>query len=336
MMAEVTKAVGNGVSLITGATGFLGSALVRELLARGESVRALRRAGSESAPPGVSWFDAELPKRLPTAAFAGVDRVFHLAAAVSFRRAERARLLTVNGEGTRAVLEAVAAAAPRARVIVVSSAITMGTAASPGRPRREPDRASASERRANPYLASKRAAEVAACAWANRGMDVVIANPTTVYGAGDARLNSGSLIASVAKGRVYPIPPGGCNVIDIGDVTRGLIATAERGESGRRHLLAGVNMTYADVMATVRGITGSRGFGLPLPLAARQVIVAGVRLVARLGGGRFLSPCLIGDLFRFRHFDASWTQRTLGWRPEVAFADSVRQAWEYYRAHGLL
>lgn len=322
--------------LLTGGTGFIGRHLVSRLAAIGVELHLLGRGGPPAdLTPRARWWPVDLTIDVPAEPFIGIDTVIHLAGMVSFRCEDRSRLFAVNVGGTRRVLTAASRAGSR-RVVVVSSAITCGAAARPDLLRDESAQPTAAEVAANPYLASKLAVERLVAGAVAQGAPVLLANPTTVYGAGDRTLNSGTLIRMVARAPVFPVPPGGCNVIAVDDVVEGLLAVAARGRIGCRHLLAGSNLRYREVIATVAAITGQRGWGLPLPAAAHRPVVSLVRLAGRAMGGRFLSPAIVGDLFRFRFFDPAWTRRQLSWQPRISLTAAVTAAWRYYRETGLI
>lgn len=316
--------------LVTGATGFIGSRLVERLLAQGDEVVALaRNKGDRNLFVG----DVTRPDTLGDAG-RGCSRLYHLAGLVSFDPRRADDLLRVNGQGTANIL----AAAQRwgiERSVVVSSAITLGVSDTPGKLLDEDAAPAPREIRRNPYLASKLAAEAAARVAAD-AHHVVIVNPTTVYGPGDRTLNSGTLIAKIARSRLVPVPPGGGNVVDVDDVAAGIIAAGERGASGRRYVLGGANLSFAEIFAAIAEAVGRRPRWLPLPKAARWPMAAAAWLGGRLTGNRFLTPQIVGDLFRFKHYSSARAERELGWEATRPFRESVERAWAFYRQEGLL
>jgi len=164
-----------GTILVTGATGFLGQALLPRLVDAGHAVRVLeRRPGSAPDVAGVERATGDVtdPASLP-AALAGVDRVIHMAGLVSHAEADRERLMRVNVGGTENVLAA-ARAAGVARVVHVSSIAAVGTTPDPGRPLDE-DAPYSATAASYPYPLSKRLGEQAALAAAAQGQDVTVA-----------------------------------------------------------------------------------------------------------------------------------------------------------------
>ncbi len=324
-------------SFVTGATGFIGRRLVDRLLVEGHEVVALVRHDQHGLPSSVRTVrgDILVPESL-TEAGVGCSHVFHLAASVSFDPKQRAELERVNATGTQHLLEA--ANTWRAqRTVVVSSAITLGLSSTSDRILDEETTADAQQASRNPYMASKLAAEVIALAPTVDGAsDVVVVNPTTVYGPGDTSLNSGTLIGKVANGKVLPVPSGGGNVVDVDDVVRGILAASKRGVGGRRYVLGAENLSFAEIFDTVAKVVGKRPLMVPVPQWTRPLFGAAAGVLGAVTGGRFLTPQLIEDLFSFKYYSHARAQAELGWQPSYTFAESVQRAWAFYREQGLL
>lgn len=245
---------------ITGATGFIGSLLVRRLAERGDRVRALVRSGSDvsSIPEGVEivrgdLFDSAAMRRC----FAGADVLFHLAAVVSWARAARAEQERVNVEGTRSVMDA-ARASGVSRVVFTSSVAAIGI----------PARLPADE--TNPfsgwefdYFRTKYLAERAAFL---SGLEVVAVNPGTVFGGGASKRKTGSqkIIGMVARGIPFH-PTGSYCACDADDVVAGHLAAAERGRAGERYILGGHNFALKDVFGEIARQLGVRAPWIPVP-----------------------------------------------------------------------
>jgi dihydroflavonol-4-reductase len=322
-------------ALVTGATGFLGQALCRLLAEEGTAVTAVSRGQGRAAAPGARAVVADVadPASLETARGA-YDEIYHLAGLVSFDPAMAATLAAVNAGGTDKVLQA-ARDWGAGRVVVVSSACTIGLSRSPDRILDETAVAQPELARRNPYLASKLAAEALAREAAGRGQDVVVVNPTTVYGPGDYTLNSGSLVLSVAKSAVVPAPPGGSNVSGLSDTVAGMVAAARHGRSGERYILGGANLRFAEIVAAVAGVVGKRPLVVPVPRLARPFLSLAARLVQKVTKSRLVTPQIIEDLFSFKFYSNAKACRELGWAPAQSFEQAVAQAWDFYRREGL-
>jgi dihydroflavonol-4-reductase len=219
---------------VTGATGFVGSHVVRALRAQGHEVRDDR----------VDLLDPEWLERV----IEGCDAVVHVAALYSYDATPEEHYL-VNVLGTRNVLDAVEATGV-GRVIHTSTAGTCGPVA--GRPATEEDSPPQWELKV-PYKRTKLEAEQIALA---RG--AIVVNPTTPVGEGDRKPTpTGRMIAGVATGRIRGfVGTTGLNVVDVRDVARGHVLALEHGEPGERYLLGGVDLPLRDLFAAVADAAG--------------------------------------------------------------------------------
>lgn len=224
---------------VTGATGFVGGHVARELRERGGEVR-----------------DERVELLAPAAlerAFAGCEAVMHVAALYSYDDDPPA-LERANVEGTRNVVGACARAGVR-RLVFTSTAGTCGPV--PGRPATEEDSPPAWELSV-PYKRTKLEAERLVLAAAREGVDAVVVNPTTPVGDGDRKPTpTGRMVAGVARGAIRGyVATTGLNVVDVRDVARGHALALERGKAGERYLLGGVNLPLAELFAIVARLAG--------------------------------------------------------------------------------
>ena len=237
---------------VTGANGFVGRHVARELRERGAEVR----------DEWVDLLDADRLRRTIT----GCDAACHVAALYSFTAPAR-ELEAVNIGGTKNVIEACRHAS--ARLVHTSTCATCGPV--PGRPATEADEPPAWEL-VVPYKRTKLEAELLALA-----AGAVCVNPTTPVGDGDARPTpTGAMIRGIATGRYRAYPRIGVNLVDVRDVARGHALALERGRPGERYLLGGVDLTLRDVFVAVADLAGQTR-----PLAA--VPYAAIRAGAALG-----------------------------------------------------
>jgi dihydroflavonol-4-reductase len=287
---------------VTGATGFVGAHVARELAARGAEVRTER----------VDLLDADALAR----AIAGCDAVFHVAALYSYD-ADPRMIEQVNVEGTRNVIEA-CVRGNVGRLVHTSTAGTCGPVA--GRPATELDGPPDWEL-VVPYKRTKLAAERLVLEAARGQLDAVVVNPTTPVGDGDAKPTpTGAMIAGVARGRVrgYVVTTG-LNVVDVRDVARGHALALERGRRGERYLLGGVDLPLRDLFAAVADLAGRPRPSIRVPYAAAVA-------AARVG----LANAAEVRLARLpMYFSSEKAQNTLGYRPgpvTPALARAVREA----------
>jgi dihydroflavonol-4-reductase len=233
---------------VSGATGFVGSHVARELREQGADVRNER----------VDLLDRAALEE----AVAGCEAVVHVAALYSFD-APAAEIERVNVEGTRNLLDAAAQQRVR-RFLFTSTAGTCGPV--PGRLATEDDEPPAWELSV-PYKRTKIAAERLALA-----AGAVVVNPTAPIGDGDRKPTpTGRMVVNVAQGRM----PGfvgttGLNLVDVRDVARAHALALERGEPGERYILGGVNLPLEEIFAAIADLAGRRRPRLRVPYAVAQ------------------------------------------------------------------
>lgn len=322
-------------ALVTGGTGFLGANLAAGLLARGASVRILRRSTSllnavKDLAVEHAIGDVLEPESL-SAAMSGVDIVFHVAAISIYWRNKPDAIYAVNVEGTRNVLAAAKWAGVR-RVVFTSSGAAVGFVKD--RPSNEDDPYNESIARF-PYGHSKWLAEEVARQAARDGQDVTIVNPAVIVGPRDINWGSGSIIREVAHRRVPGVPPGGVNYVAVDDVVAGHIAAADKGRAGERYLLAGENLTHRQLMDIVARAVGVRLPGWNMPRWIFPPLALAARLGAQLG---LRLPIDATQLLFSREriwFDNSKARRELA-LPHTPIEQAVAGAYRWYKEMGYL
>lgn len=324
-------------AFVTGATGFIGGRLVEHLARAGHEISALVRSESTDLPDTVTTVRGRLEDDVNTLsrAMSGHDVLFHLAARISFDPRRLPELLHVNADGTNRVLEA-ARRASVSRTVVVSSACTIGLAERADHVLDEDTPFDSRLADRNPYLRSKHRCEQHAVDAARAGQWVCIVNPTTVFGAGDRSLNSGTLIHKTATSRVMPLPSGGSNVVDVEDVASGIAVAAERGRSGVRYILGGENLRFSQIVDRIATVVGRRPRLIRLGSAMRLPMSMAAWLIQRLTRSDLITPQIIADTFAFKFYSSDRARSELGWEPRRDFGTSVSAAWEYYQCHGLI
>lgn len=259
-------------ALVTGATGFIGSEIVRQLLADGHEVRALVRATSDRGNLADLADDIEFVTGDITdgasvrRALEGRDALFHAAAYFTHWATDVDSFYDVNVGGTRTTLTAALEAGVE-RVVYTSTNNAIGAYGST--PSNE-DVVFNYWSTGDHYSISKYFAEVEAFKLGARGLPVVVVNPTLVVGERDARpTSSGQMVIDVASGNLPVYVDGWVNVVDVRDVARGHLLAAERGRVGQRYLLGGENLSvkeYFGLIAAAAGVEPPR-FKAPYPLA---------------------------------------------------------------------
>jgi dihydroflavonol-4-reductase len=257
--------------VVTGASGLVGGNLAAALIADGHQVVATRRESTKTdhlADLPIEWVTADLGDVAAlTAAFQGAEAVFHCAAAVGTERAVTPALHDGNVVGTEHVLAA-AEAARIGRLVHTSSVVAIGLTTN-GQPCDETARWNFDELGlVDGYAITKHQAEDLVRAKTG-AIDVVIVNPTYMFGPRDARPSSGRMIVDVARRKVPGWTPGYNNFVDVRDVVRGMIAAWQRGRRGERYILGGHDLTYRAIFERIASVVGVRAprFGVPQPLA---------------------------------------------------------------------
>jgi dihydroflavonol-4-reductase len=326
------------LSLVTGATGLVGSAVARALLARGDRVRVLARPNSNRRNlAGLSVEIAEGAMEDPRSlahAVAGCRYVYHVAADYRIWVPDPAPMFRANVEGTRDLMTA-ALEAGAERVIYTSSVATLGLL--PGGSADE-ETPSGIEDMIGPYKRSKFAAEeVVRELTRERGLPVVIVNPSTPVGPGDVKPTpTGRLIVEAARGQMPAFVDTGLNIVHVDDVAEGHLAAAERGRVGERYILGGENMTLAEILAEISEVVGRRPPRLRVPHSVLFPVAIGAELAARVTGR---DPFVTLDGVRMSrkkmYFSSEKASRELGYAPRPA-REAIADAVGWFKANGYL
>lgn len=325
--------------LVTGATGFVGSAVLRSLAARGAKVRALARPTSprlnlEGAPCEVvegDMTDAGSIER----ALTGARYLFHVAADYRLWARDPAELRRANVEGTRNVMQAALAAGVE-RVVYTSSVATL----------RAPDTATfVDETAALPdgggvgaYKQSKVAAErLVERMVAAEGLPAVIVNPSTPIGPRDIKPTpTGRMVLEAAQGKIPAFVDTGLNLAHVDDVAEGHLLALEKGRIGERYILGGRDLSLREMLADIAALTGRKAPTLALARGPLYPLAFAAEGIARFTGK---APMLTRDALdmaaHHMFFSSAKAERELGYaaRPHTdALADAI--AW--FRQTGYL
>ncbi len=323
-------------TLVTGGSGFVGRHVVRLLVERGERVRCLVREGSRREhleELGVELAVGDLRDAGSLGrAVAGCRVVYHCAADYRFSVADPAELYASNVEGTRNVLAAARSAGVE-RAVYTSSVGALGLTAD-GSPADEETPVTLADMVGH-YKRSKFLAERVAEEAAREGLAVVIVNPSTPIGEGDAKPTpTGRMIVDFLNRRMPAYVDTGLNLVDVRDVAAGHLLAAERGVPGRRYILGNRDLTLAEILAMLARITGvpAPRVRVPhlVPLAAAAVSEGWARLAGR-------PPRLSLEAVRLsRHrmfFDSKRAVAELG-LPQTPVEEALERAVAWYRDHG--
>jgi len=320
-------------ALVTGANGFVGSALVRELLSDGVQVRALVRATGDLR--NLAGLDVELVQGdvLQDTGLAqgvrGCDVVYHVAAFYSPREADAQSMYDVNVGGTKRVLR-LALEAGVGRIVHTSTIGTIGRPDDGSLPTEDTEFnlwESASH-----YARSKFLAEREALTLGQSGLPIVVVNPCAPVGARDIKPSStGQRIVTYLGGKTASFVPGGINFVAVEDVARGHILAAEGGAIGRRYILGNSkgNLQLSDFVSLMQSVSG-----VAAPGTGRGGNAARARrLIRRLLPSRRRTPSGSGHLPAALTCDPSRAIRELG-LPQTPLEDAFARAVDWFCENG--
>ena len=320
-------------TLVTGATGFVGWHVARQLLDRGDAVRALARDPAKLReldgvePIRGDLRDADSLKR----AVEGCGVVFHVAADYRLWTRDPQDMFRSNVEGTRNLLDAARRAGVE-RVVYTSTVGCMGFV-----PNGLGDEDSPVSRAdmTGPYKQSKWDAERVAIEFAAMGFPVVIVNPTAPVGDHDFKPTpTGKIVVDFVRGAIPAFLDTGLNVVDVRDVAVGHLAACERGRSGERYILGAENLTLEKILGTLAEAVGKPAPRMRVPYAVAYAAGAVSTGWANLTGKEPVAPLdgvrMARKKMWVRHDKAA---RELGYAPRPA-AVALGRAVEWFRSNG--
>lgn len=325
-------------TLVTGATGFLGSHVARQLAARGDSVRVLARPTSDLRALGglaVERVTGDLRDAASlTGALEGVSCVFHVAADYRLWARHPQEIYESNVTGTRNLLEAARVAGVK-RFIYTSTVATIAIPAHGALPNEHTE--ATLGQMIGDYKRSKFLAEKEVLRAVDRGVPVVVASPTTPVGPGDWKPTpTGKIIVDFLNGRMPGYVDTGLNFVPVEDAAAGHLLVAESGRIGERYLLGGENLTLREMLEVLSRASGLRAPRLRLPHAVAYAAACATTVFARLTGRE---PSIPIDSVRIsRHLmfvDCSRAPRELGFSAGPVAA-ALERAVRWYETNGYI
>lgn len=322
--------------LVTGATGFIGGHIAQAALAQGWQVRGLRRTpgrtGHLSPDTPIEWIEGELNDTASLQrALEGAEVLFH--AAAYYPRRERQRTRQQHLDAAQAEMEGVLAAskAAGARRVVYTSALFCIANLPPGAGRLadERDVYQLGDFPESAYFEVKILMEQLALAANAPGFEVVVTNPTAVFGPGDLNKTLGSLLLLAAKGYFVAWLPAEANVVDVRDVADAHIQAALKGRPGERYILGGHNLSIKDAFTIVAHVAGRRPPRFAIPLwMVDPVVWLGDRIPAIP-----LPANHLRSIRRWQPYNTAKAESELGLvaRP---FAETVQDALAWFKDNG--
>lgn len=327
--------------LVTGGTGFVGSAVVRALLAHGDAVRVIVRRNSdrrhlEGLDVEIMIGDLDDPPSLKVAV-AGCKALYHVAADYRLWIPKPDQIYRTNVAGSCHLMRAAADSGVE-RIVYTSSVATLGLTG---------DRTPADEttptslaQMIGHYKRSKFLAERAVQAMIDdEGLPVIIVNPSAPVGPRDAKPTpTGRLVVDAAKCRMPAYVDTGLNVVHVEDVAHGHLLAFEHGRIGERYILGGDDMTLGEILSAIATLAGVREPRLKLPIGLIMpvaYITEAIWRLTRQSREPFVTIDGLKMAKKLMFFSSAKAKAELGYRPQPAIV-AFQDALDWYRQHGYL
>ena len=339
-MSQASESSAAPLTLVTGATGFVGSAVARALLARGHRLRLLVRKGSDRR--NVAGLPAELVEgdlrdssTFP-ALVAGCRYVLHVAADYRLWVPDPGPMMQANIDGTRALLQAARDAGVE-RIVYCSSVAALGLIGdgTPGTEDTPVDPAKViGVYKQSKYLAEQEVRRLVR----DEGVPAVIVNPSTPIGPRDIKPTpTGKMVLDGAAGRMPAFVDTGLNVVHVDDVAEGHVLAMERGRIGEAYILGGTDMRLEQILTMIDDVVGrTPQRRVRLPHKALVPLALGMEGAARLFGIEpMVTREMLGMAKKQMFFSSAKAMSELGYSPRPA-RDALAGAIEWFRADGRL
>ncbi|MBS0231981.1 MAG: NAD-dependent epimerase/dehydratase family protein [Proteobacteria bacterium] len=327
------------IAFLTGASGFVGSAVARKLIEEGFSVRALVRGTSNRANfEGIDLDIVEGDIRDATAvetAMRGARYAFHVAADYRLWAPDPQEIIKTNTDGTRVVMRAALNAGVE-RVVYTSSVATLRLNES-GLPSNE-TMPLAEENAIGAYKKSKVLAErLVERMIADERLPAVIVNPSTPIGPRDVRPTpTGRIVVEAACGRMPAYVETGLNLVHVDDVAEGHVAALKRGRIGERYILGGEDMTLGQMLAEIAHLVGRRPPTIKLARALIYPFAYGAEMIAGVTGREPFATVDGLCMARYKmFFSSAKAERELDYRARPA-RDALAEAFRWFQGAGYL
>jgi len=323
-------------TFVTGATGFIGASIVRELLREGREVRVLVRANADTANlDGLEvelWKGDLLDHDSLRSGLKGCDVLYHAAADYRLWTRNPEEMYRINVDGTVAILEA-ALQNGLSRVVYTSSVGTLGNPGD-GTPGSEISPVSFDDM-VGPYKKSKFLAEREAEKFVARGLPLVIVNPSTPIGPRDIKPTpTGKIIVDFLKRKMPAYLDTGLNIIAVEDCARGHFLAEQKGVVGQKYILGNANLTLRVIFDLLQDISGLSAPKIRLPYTPILMAAYLNEGLSRITGKEPLIPLAgVQMAAKFMYFDSSKAVRELG-LPQMPIKDALVSAVDWFRRNG--
>lgn len=325
-------------TLVTGGAGFLGSHIVRALLAEDKKVRVLTLPSESTAAIedlDIETINGDVTKTetlYPAAK--GCDEIYHVAGVVSYWRSHRKMQYKVHVEGTRNICQ-IALELGIKKMVHTSSAVTIGFSRNKHMIFNE--NSTFNQEHCNlGYVETKKKGEEEVVKAIQKGLNAVIVNPATMFGERDYDLNAGELIVKIAQKKLPAVPSGGMNFIDVKDAAYGHILAMKHGRTGERYLLGCENLTYDQIFEIISDITGVAAPKIHVPYFV-ALFLGYLGNIESFFTKKYpnITPEGAKLTGNFLYYDSSKALTELG-LPQTPVKESVAQAVNFYRRIGII
>jgi dihydroflavonol-4-reductase len=325
--------------LVTGGSGFLGSHVVRELLAQGYEVRVLKRKNSpsrtnllEGLPVEIVEGDITNPEDVSNAVN-GCEAVIHVAGHVSFWRQENETQNKINIEGTKNIVHACLKHSIK-RLVHTSSVAAIGFEHY-GNIGNEELTYNWGPLNIN-YNNSKQLAEEEVQKGVRQGLNAVIVNPAFIFGSGDLNFHGGAMIHQMARNKVGFYFDGGCCTCDVEDVAKAHVAALTKGKMGERYILGGKNYNWKDLLETMAKVLDVPPPKRKMPLPVLNTLAYLSELKSYLTGKK---PTITPESIRISkipcYYSSNKATRELGYQI-TPFEKTIEKTYRWYKENGYL
>lgn len=322
--------------LVTGASGFLGAWMVRRLVELGHDVRILARASSDLTEIKDLKFEKALGDVTDAdsveKAAEGVDTVFHLAGLIGYSRAQRAAMEKVNVEGTQNVVNACAKLKTR-KLVYMSSVVAVGASFDGKNPLNENSQYNLEHLDLGYFETKRKAEKIVKAACDENKINAVILNPSTIYGAGDAKKGSRKTQLKVAQGKFPFYTSGGVNVVNVHDVVESTLRAWEVGKNGERYILSGENITIKKLFELIAEAAQVPPPRFQIPNVALFSLGKVGDALEKIGKKGPVNSENAWTSTLYHWFDSSKAQRELGLKITPA-KESIRQSVDWVKKSG--
>jgi len=329
--------------LITGASGCVGSSLVKRLVEQGHDVRCLDL--SNTWHPFLDNLSFEMVRGSITnikdveKAVKGCDYVYQVAGFVSYNVNDHKKMYDVHVNGVRNVLQAAKKYGVK-KVVVTGSTAGIGIPKNKNLPLNEDAPFDFEKYRKVMYMYSKYISMEDCKKFSKEGLHVSIVSPTTIYGQGDITMHIGNTVKKINEGMLNVAPPGGNAVVSIDDVVDAHLLVMKKGKSGENYVFADEFIPYQEMFNRIAILLNkppitrvSSKWILPFTKAYLSVVE---KTMLFFNKNPKQSPHSVNFKFKYRYFDSTKARKELGWKPKVSFDEAMQKAIDFYKEQHLL